>query len=40
LGTPFNAAAGDCALADHPGVRRIVADRMAQPHGEWLPFRA
>lgn len=26
------------ALADHPEVRRIIADRMAQPDGEWRPF--
>ncbi len=26
------------ALADHPEVRRIIVDRMAQPDGEWRPF--
>lgn len=31
-------AAGHRALADHPEVRRIIADRMAQPNGEWRPF--
>jgi hypothetical protein len=31
-------ATGHRALADHPEVRRIIADRMAQPDGEWRPF--
>lgn len=31
-------AASHRALADHPEVRRIIADRMAQPDGEWSPF--
>jgi muramidase (phage lysozyme) len=25
-------------LADHPKVREIIADRLAQPPGEWRPF--
>lgn len=31
-------AASHRALADHPEVRRIIVDRMAQPDGEWRPF--
>lgn len=31
-------AAGHRTLADHPEVRRIIADRMAQPEDDWRPF--
>ena len=29
-----------CGLGFNPWVLRIVADRLAQPEGEWRPFRA
>ncbi|MEJ3657430.1 alpha/beta hydrolase [Actinomycetes bacterium KLBMP 9759] len=29
-----------CGLAHHPMSVRVVADRLAQPDGEWMPFRA
>lgn len=31
-------AASHRELADHPDVRRIIVDRMAQAAGEWRPF--
>jgi hypothetical protein len=33
-------AAGHRALADHPTVREIVADRLAQAADEWRPYAA
>jgi hypothetical protein len=33
-------ALGHRALADHPQVRRIIADRLAQRAGSWQPYAA
>lgn len=29
-----------CGLGHHPAVLHVIADRLAQPHGAWTPFRA
>jgi hypothetical protein len=28
-----------CGMGHHPGVLLVVADRLAQPEGEWRPYR-
>jgi len=40
LAESIEVSASHLGMGSHPGALRIIADRLAQPEGQWRPYRA